>query len=49
MRSPSPGGKRMMREVRICLSDDLDFRSCREVDRKDCRLDKVLLPPTRGR
>ncbi|KFB10517.1 ribonuclease T2 family protein [Nitratireductor basaltis] len=42
-------GKRMMREVRICLSEELDFRSCREVDRKDCRLDKVLLPPTRGR
>lgn len=33
-----------LREVRICLSKDLNFTSCREVDRKSCRLDSAFLP-----
>lgn len=35
-------------EVRICLSKDLKFRDCPEVDRRACRRDKVLMPPVRG-
>jgi ribonuclease T2 len=35
-------------EVRICLSKDLQFRSCDEVDRQACRRDKVDMPPIRG-
>ena len=40
--------KRFLREVRICMTKDLDFRSCPEIDRRDCRLDKVVMPPVRG-
>ncbi|SEE05814.1 ribonuclease T2 [Bradyrhizobium erythrophlei] len=35
-------------EVRICLSKDLQFRSCEEIDRRACRHDQVLMPPVRG-
>ncbi|OQW56081.1 MAG: ribonuclease T [Proteobacteria bacterium SG_bin9] len=35
-------------EVRICMSKDLQFRSCEEIDRRACRRDKVLMPPVRG-
>ncbi|WP_050424907.1 ribonuclease T2 family protein [Bradyrhizobium tropiciagri] len=35
-------------EVRICLSKDLQFRSCEEIDRRSCRRDQVLMPPVRG-
>lgn len=41
--------KRRLREVRICLTrDDLAFRACPEVDRRACRLEKMVLPPVRG-
>ncbi len=39
---------RRLREVRICMDKSLNFRGCREVDRRACRLDKVVLPPVRG-
>jgi ribonuclease T2 len=39
--------RRLLREVRICLTKDLAFRSCPEVDRRACRLDKVVMPPVR--
>lgn len=32
-------------EVRICLSERLDFRSCAEVDANSCRRKAVTLPP----
>lgn len=32
-------------EIRICLSKDLAFRDCPEVDRNACRLKSVDLPP----
>ena len=35
-------------EVRVCLSKDLQFRSCEEIDRRACRRDEVLMPPIRG-
>lgn len=35
-------------EVRICLSKELQFRSCGEIDRRSCRVDKVIMPPSRG-
>ncbi len=40
--------RRYLREVRICLTKDLQFRSCPEVDRRDCRLARVVMPPVRG-
>src|SRR6201991_3778307 len=35
-------------EVRICMSKDLQFRSCEETDRRACRRDQVMMPPLRG-
>jgi ribonuclease T2 len=35
-------------EVRICLSKDLQFRGCEEIDRQACRRDQVSMPPMRG-
>jgi ribonuclease T2 len=35
-------------EVRICMSKDLQFRSCDEIDRRACRRDQVTMPPVRG-
>jgi ribonuclease T2 len=35
-------------EVRICMSKDLQFRSCDEIDRRACRRDQVTMPPMRG-
>src|SRR5262249_23818189 len=39
---------RRVKEVRICLSKDFGFRNCAEVDRRACRRDKLVMPPTRG-
>jgi ribonuclease T2 len=38
---------RRLREVRICLTSDLRFRACEEVDRRGCRAAKVVMPPVR--
>jgi ribonuclease T2 len=35
-------------EVRICMSKDLQFRTCEEIDRRACRRDEVMMPPMRG-
>ena len=40
--------RRNLREVRVCLSKELAFRACGEVDRRACRADRVTLPPVRG-
>ena len=40
--------KRYLREVRICMTKELDFRACPEIDRRACRLRKVVMPPVRG-
>ena len=34
-------------EVRICLTKDLNFRECAEVDRRACRAGAVKMPPAR--
>ena len=41
------GGQRLS-EVRICLSKDMQFRACEEIDRRACRRDSVVMPPVRG-
>ena len=38
---------RHLREVRVCLTRDLAFRTCPEVDRQSCRAKKVAMPPAR--
>jgi ribonuclease T2 len=35
-------------EVRICLTRDLQFRDCHDVDRRACRRDRLVMPPVRG-
>ena len=39
---------RRLSEVRVCMSKDLQFRSCEEIDRRACRRDEVVMPPVRG-
>jgi ribonuclease T2 len=39
---------RRLREVRVCLSKELGFRSCPDVDRRTCRRDELVMPPVRG-
>jgi ribonuclease T2 len=38
---------RRLREVRICMTRDLAFRSCPEVDRRGCRAGSIQLPAVR--
>jgi ribonuclease T2 len=40
--------RRYLREVRICMTKDLEFRACPQVDRQACRNPRVALPPVRG-
>lgn len=40
--------RRYLREVRICMTRDLSFRPCPEVDRRACALDRTVMPPVRG-
>jgi ribonuclease T2 len=39
---------RRLSEVRICMSKELKFRGCPEIDRRSCRNEKVVMPPVRG-
>ena len=39
---------RRLSEVRVCLSKDMQFRACEELDRRACRRDDVVMPPVRG-
>ena len=41
------GGTRLS-EVRICLSRDLQFRECPEIDKRACRREHLRMPPVRG-
>jgi ribonuclease T2 len=36
--------RRYLREVRICLTRDLEFRSCKEVDSDSCGINSVSVP-----
>ena len=41
-------GRRILREVRICLDRDLrGFRTCPEVDRDGCRAGEIMIPAVR--
>lgn len=37
-----------LREVRICMSRELAFRDCTEIERRSCRREKLVMPPVRG-
>ncbi len=51
MISISCGRNKRLREVRICFSKGLELRPCgvNETQAKLCRLDKIVMPPVRGR
>jgi ribonuclease T2 len=38
---------RRLRDIRVCLTKDLAFRNCPEIDRRACGRDRVLMPPVR--
>jgi len=38
---------RRLNEVRICLTKELKFQDCAEIDRRACRREKVVMPPVR--
>jgi ribonuclease T2 len=40
--------ERRLSEVRICMTKDLRFRDCTDVDRRSCRREKLVMPPVRG-
>jgi len=40
--------RKNLREVRICMTKDLEFRACPQVDRQSCRAPRISLPPARG-
>jgi ribonuclease T2 len=40
--------KTRLSEVRLCMSKDLQFRACEEIDRRACRREQVVMPPIRG-
>jgi ribonuclease T2 len=37
-----------LREIRICMSRELAFRDCAEIERRSCKRDKLVMPPVRG-
>ena len=39
---------RRLHEVRVCMTKDFRFRDCPEVDRRACRVEKIVMPPARG-
>jgi ribonuclease T2 len=39
--------RRFLTGVKICMTRELEFRSCEEVDRNGCRLNAVLMPAPR--
>ena len=39
--------KKRLKEVRICMTKDLAFRPCPDVDRNACRQASVVMPPVR--
>jgi len=41
-------GSTRLGEVRICMTKDLRFRDCAEIDRRACSRDRLVMPPIRG-
>ncbi len=38
---------RRLKEIRVCLTKDLAFRGCPEVERSSCRRPQIVMPPVR--
>jgi ribonuclease T2 len=40
--------KDRLREIRICMSKELAFRTCEGAERRTCKREKVVMPPVRA-
>jgi ribonuclease T2 len=40
--------KERLREIRICMTKELAFRSCEGIERRSCKREKIVMPPVRG-
>jgi ribonuclease T2 len=40
--------RKHLREVRVCMTKDLKFRACGADARRDCDLNQIAMPPSRG-
>ena len=38
---------RRLNEIRVCMSKELKFQDCAEIDRRACRRDTLVMPPVR--
>jgi ribonuclease T2 len=41
-------GSKRLGEVRICMTRDMQFRGCEQLQRRSCRRDQLIMPPVRG-
>ncbi len=41
-------GSKRLGDIRICMTRDLHFRSCEQLERRSCRRDQLIMPPVRG-
>jgi ribonuclease T2 len=39
--------KDRLREVRVCMTKELAFRSCEALERRSCKREKIVMPPLR--
>lgn len=40
--------QRLLREVRVCMTRELQFRPCPQLEKRACRANKLVMPPVRG-
>jgi ribonuclease T2 len=43
-----PCNSKRLGDVRICMTRDLQFRSCEQLERRSCKRDQLIMPPVRG-
>jgi ribonuclease T2 len=41
-------GSKRLSEIRVCMTRDLQFRSCEQLEHRSCRRDQLIMPPVRG-
>jgi ribonuclease T2 len=41
-------GSKRLGDIKICMTRDLQFRNCEQIERRSCRRDKLIMPPVRG-
>lgn len=39
---------RRLREIRVCMTKEFQFRDCEEMARRSCSREKLVMPPVRG-